>query len=150
MLEEFGLKELLAEPQDLEELHIPQNIVIDLMLRLLPAISAELAAGRQEKLETIQQLLAEQNTYLTEHPRATVAAAPSPGPSSGRAANVPGRAKSAPDRTANAAIEASARVRLMTTLPRVLVTMRALTTARTMDDRALHTRPPSGVPGSNP
>ena len=35
MLEEFGLKELLAEPQDLEELHIPQNIVIDLMLRLL-------------------------------------------------------------------------------------------------------------------
>lgn len=35
MLEEFGLKELLAEPQDLEDLHIPQNIVIDLMLRLL-------------------------------------------------------------------------------------------------------------------
>ena len=35
MLEQFSLKQILAEPESLEDLHIPQSIVIDLMLRLL-------------------------------------------------------------------------------------------------------------------
>jgi hypothetical protein len=40
-----------------------------------PLRAEELAAGRQEKVQTIEKLLTEQNAYLTEHPRATVAAA---------------------------------------------------------------------------
>ena len=35
MLEEMNLKQLLAEPQNIEDLHVPQSIVIDIMLRLL-------------------------------------------------------------------------------------------------------------------
>ncbi len=35
MVGEMSLKEILAEPQDLDSLHIPQNIVIDLIFRLL-------------------------------------------------------------------------------------------------------------------
>ncbi len=35
MLEKFSLKQLLAEPETIEDLHIPQSIVIDLILRLL-------------------------------------------------------------------------------------------------------------------
>lgn len=66
---QLGLfEEQLAEVTDAED-------GVRYVLRRNPLRAAELAAGRQEKLETIQQLLAEQNTYLTEHPRATVAAA---------------------------------------------------------------------------
>ena len=35
MLEHLNLKELLSEPQTIEDLHIPQSIIIDLILRLL-------------------------------------------------------------------------------------------------------------------
>lgn len=35
MLEQFSLKQLLAEPETVEDLQIPQSIVIDLILRLL-------------------------------------------------------------------------------------------------------------------
>jgi len=35
MLEEMSLKQILAEPQNIEDLHVPQSIVIDIMLRLL-------------------------------------------------------------------------------------------------------------------
>ena len=35
MLEQYTLKQVLAEPETIEDLHIPQSIVIDLMLRLL-------------------------------------------------------------------------------------------------------------------
>jgi len=63
-----GIEERLAEVTDAED-------GVRYVLRRNPLQAAELPAGRQEKLETIQQLLAEQNTYLTEHPRATVAAA---------------------------------------------------------------------------
>lgn len=35
MLEEASLKEILAEPKTIEDLHIPQSLVIDLILRLL-------------------------------------------------------------------------------------------------------------------
>ena len=35
MVGEMSLKEILAEPQDNESLHIPQNTVIDLIFRLL-------------------------------------------------------------------------------------------------------------------
>jgi hypothetical protein len=60
--------EKLAEVTDAED-------GVRYVLRRNPLRAAELAAGRQEKLQAIQQLLTEQNTYLTEHPRATVAAA---------------------------------------------------------------------------
>lgn len=35
LVEQMGLKELLAEPETIEDLNIPQNIVVDLVLRLL-------------------------------------------------------------------------------------------------------------------
>jgi len=35
MIENMNLKQLLSEPQKLDDLHIPQNIVIDIILRLL-------------------------------------------------------------------------------------------------------------------
>ncbi len=35
LVEEMNLKQLLAEPNSIEELHIPQSIVIDILLRLL-------------------------------------------------------------------------------------------------------------------
>jgi len=35
MVEDLSLKQLLAEPQSMDDLHIPTNIVIDLILRLL-------------------------------------------------------------------------------------------------------------------
>jgi predicted ATPase with chaperone activity len=35
MVGEMSLKEMLAEPQDIDSLHIPQNLVIDLIFRLL-------------------------------------------------------------------------------------------------------------------
>jgi predicted ATPase with chaperone activity len=35
MLEEFNLKQLLAEPETIEDLHVPQSIIIDLIFRLL-------------------------------------------------------------------------------------------------------------------
>lgn len=35
MVEEFSLKHVLKEPRNVEELHIPQNLVIDLIFRLL-------------------------------------------------------------------------------------------------------------------
>jgi DNA-binding PadR family transcriptional regulator len=35
MIEELTLKQLLTEPQKLDDLHIPQNIVIDIIFRLL-------------------------------------------------------------------------------------------------------------------
>jgi predicted ATPase with chaperone activity len=34
-MEELSLKDILAEPQNIDDLHIPQNIVIDLIFRLL-------------------------------------------------------------------------------------------------------------------
>ncbi len=35
MLEDYSLKQLLAEPQSMEDLHIPPSVVIDIVLRLL-------------------------------------------------------------------------------------------------------------------
>jgi predicted ATPase with chaperone activity len=35
MLEKYSLKQLLAEPETIDDLHVPQSIVIDLVLRLL-------------------------------------------------------------------------------------------------------------------
>ena len=35
MLDEVNLKQLIAEPQTISDLHIPQSIVIDILLRLL-------------------------------------------------------------------------------------------------------------------
>jgi hypothetical protein len=35
MTDQLNLKQLLAEPETLEDLHIPQSIVTDLMLRML-------------------------------------------------------------------------------------------------------------------
>jgi predicted ATPase with chaperone activity len=35
MIDQLNLKQLLAEPETLEDLHVPQSIVIDLMLRML-------------------------------------------------------------------------------------------------------------------
>ena len=60
--------EKLAEVTDVED-------EVRYVLRRNPLRAAEVAEGRQEKLQAIQQLLTEQNSYLAEHPRATVAAA---------------------------------------------------------------------------
>jgi hypothetical protein len=66
---QLGLfEEKLAEVTDAED-------GVRYVLRRNPLRAAEVAETRQEKLQTIQQLLTEQNTYLAEHPRATVAAA---------------------------------------------------------------------------
>jgi transposase len=66
---QLGLfEEKLAEVTDAED-------GVRYVLRRNPLRAAEVAETRQEKLQTIQQLLREQNTYLAEHPRATVAAA---------------------------------------------------------------------------
>ena len=35
MVDEIGLKQLLAEPRSIDDLHIPQSLVIDLIFRLL-------------------------------------------------------------------------------------------------------------------
>ena len=60
--------EELAEVTDVED-------GLRYVLRRNPQRVAELAAGRQEKLQTIEQWLTQQNAYLAEHPRAPVAAA---------------------------------------------------------------------------
>jgi hypothetical protein len=61
-------EEKLAEVTDAEE-------GVRYVLRRNPLRAAEVAEGRQEKFQAVQQLLQTQNTYLAEHPRATVAAA---------------------------------------------------------------------------
>ena len=60
--------EKLAEVTDAED-------GVRYVLRRNPLRAEEMAAGRHEKLQAIERLLTEQNAYLTEHPRATVAAA---------------------------------------------------------------------------
>lgn len=60
--------EKLAEVTDADE-------GVRYILRRNPLRAAEIAAGRQDKLRAVEQLLAKQNAYLAEHPRATVAAA---------------------------------------------------------------------------
>ena len=45
------------------------------VLRRNPQRAAEVAATRQEKLQAIEKLITQQNTYLAEHPRASVAIA---------------------------------------------------------------------------
>ena len=61
-------EEQLAEVTDAED-HVRY------VLRRNPQRAAELAAGRQSKVETIEKSIAQENKRLAEHPRATVAAA---------------------------------------------------------------------------
>ena len=58
----------LAEVTDAEER-------VRYVLRRNPQRAAEMAATRQSKVQVIEKLLAHENTYLVEHPRATVVAA---------------------------------------------------------------------------
>jgi len=60
--------EKLAEVTDVED-------GVRYVLRRNPQRAAEVAAGRQEKRQAIEQLVAQQNAYRAEHPRALVAAA---------------------------------------------------------------------------
>ena len=60
--------EQLAEVTDAED-------GVRYVLRRNPQRAAEVTAGRQEKRQSIEKLRSQQNAYLAEHPRATVAAA---------------------------------------------------------------------------
>ena len=60
--------EQLAEVTDVED-------GVRYVLRRNPQRAAEVAAGREEKRQAIEKVVAQQNAYLAEHPRATVAAA---------------------------------------------------------------------------
>jgi hypothetical protein len=60
--------EQLAEVTDVED-------GLRYVLRRNPQRAAEVAAGRQDKLRVVEKLVAQQNAYLAEHPRAAVASA---------------------------------------------------------------------------
>lgn len=60
--------EHLAEVTDVED-------GVRYVLRRNPQRAAEMAAGRQDKVQAIETVVTQQNAYLAEHPRATMAAA---------------------------------------------------------------------------
>lgn len=77
MTEELTLKQILSEPQSLDELHVPQNIVIDLIFRLLynegnVALSRFTDVLKISKTIIDELLLWMQKEHLVEISRASV------------------------------------------------------------------------------
>jgi predicted ATPase with chaperone activity len=77
MLEELSLKQVLAEPHTIEDLHIPQSLVLDLIFRLLynegnVALSRFTEVLKVSKVITDETLLWMQKEHLVEVSKASV------------------------------------------------------------------------------